>query len=141
MTENNFLSLIIFAPLIGAVINWLVGKKLKSELFSGAVACTAVGISTVVAFMIAFGIGTPHVGALFAPEGKPVLDQIWTWIQVQFRDVRRRRHRVRRAPHLHRDTPKRERHREELSRRAHRREQMRFLRHVDCDWIFYLLRL
>ena len=30
--------------------------------------------------MIAFGIGTPHDGALFAD--KPVLDQIWTWIQV-----------------------------------------------------------
>ena len=82
MTENNFLSLIIFAPLAGAVINWLFGKKMNSELFSGAVACTAVGISTVVAFMIAFGIGTPHVGALFAPEGKPILDQIWTWVEV-----------------------------------------------------------
>ncbi len=82
MTENNFLSLIIFAPLFGAVINWLFGKKMNSELFSGAVACSMIGVSTVVAFMIAFGIGTPHVGALFAPEGKPVLDQLWTWIQV-----------------------------------------------------------
>lgn len=80
MTENNFLSLIIFAPLLGAVINWLFGKKMNSELFSGAVACTAIGVSTVVAFMIAFGIGTPHSGALFAE--KPILDQIWTWIQV-----------------------------------------------------------
>jgi NADH-quinone oxidoreductase subunit L len=80
MTENNFLSLIIFAPLAGAVINWLLGKRMNSELFSGAVACTAVGISTVVAFMIALGIGTPHPGALFAD--RPVLDHIWTWIQV-----------------------------------------------------------
>jgi NADH-quinone oxidoreductase subunit L len=82
MTENNFLSLIIFAPLLGAVINWLFGKRMNSELFSGAVACTTIGISTVIAFMIAFGIGTPHVGALVAPEGKPVLDHLWTWIQV-----------------------------------------------------------
>lgn len=82
MTENNFLSLIIFAPLVGAIINGFIGRKLRSELFSGAVACTAVGISCVVAFMIAFGIGTPHVGALTAPEGKPVLDHLWTWIQV-----------------------------------------------------------
>lgn len=82
MTENDYLSLIIFAPLIGAVINWLFGKRMNSELFSGAVACTAVGISAVVAFMIAFGIGTPagQTGALFAD--RPVLDQIWTWIQV-----------------------------------------------------------
>src|SRR5687767_5876872 len=83
MTENNFLSLIIFAPLAGAVINWLLGKRMNSELFSGAVACAAVGISTVVAFMIAFGIGTPHPGALSeASQGKPILDQIWTWIEV-----------------------------------------------------------
>ncbi len=80
MTENNFLSLIIFAPLIGAVINWLFGKRANSELFSGAVACTTIGISTVVAFMVSFGIGTPHEGALFAE--KPVLDQLWAWIQV-----------------------------------------------------------
>jgi NADH-quinone oxidoreductase subunit L len=80
MTENNFLSLIIFAPLLGAVINWLIGGRLKSELFSGVVACTTIGISTVVAFMIAFGIGTPHEGALVGT--RPILDHIWTWIQV-----------------------------------------------------------
>jgi NADH-quinone oxidoreductase subunit L len=80
MTENNFLSLIIFAPLLGAVINWLFGKKMNSELFSGAVACLTIGVSTVIAFMVAFGIGTPHAGALVAD--KPVLDHLWTWIQV-----------------------------------------------------------
>ena len=76
MTENNFLSLIIFAPLVGAVINWLFGKKMNSELFSGVVACLTIGVSTVVAFMIAFG----HDGALSAE--KPILDHLWTWIQV-----------------------------------------------------------
>ena len=82
MTENNFISLIIFAPLLGAVINWLIGGRLKNELFSGVVACSAVGVSCVIAFMVAFGIGTPHYGALFAPENKPILDHLWTWIQV-----------------------------------------------------------
>ena len=84
MTENNLLSLIIFAPLAGAVINWLIGGYLKdkpySETFSGVVACGTIAISTIVAFMIAFGIGTPHTGALYAD--KPVLDQIWTWVNV-----------------------------------------------------------
>ncbi|MDQ4123779.1 MAG: NADH-quinone oxidoreductase subunit L [Acidobacteriota bacterium] len=80
MTENNFLSLIIFAPLAGAVINWLLGKRMNSEAFSGTVACAAVGVSTVVAFMAAFGIGTPHQGALFSTT--PIFDQIWTWIEV-----------------------------------------------------------
>lgn len=82
MTENNLLSLIIFAPLAGAVINWLIGGRLKSEAFSGIVACGSIAVSTVVAFMIAFGIGTPHPGALIDPKGQPILDHIWTWIQV-----------------------------------------------------------
>jgi NADH-quinone oxidoreductase subunit L len=82
MAENNLLSIIIFAPLFGAIINWLIGGKLRNEAFSGLVACGTIAISTIVAFMIAFGIGTPHPGALFAPEGKPILDHLWTWIQV-----------------------------------------------------------
>ncbi|MEP7211476.1 MAG: NADH-quinone oxidoreductase subunit L [Acidobacteriota bacterium] len=80
MTENNLLSIIIFAPLLGAVINWLVGGRLRNEAFSGIVACGSIAVSCIVAFMIAFGIGTPHTGALFA-DG-PILDQLWTWIQV-----------------------------------------------------------
>jgi len=82
MIENNLLSLIIFAPLAGALINWLIGGRLKNEMFSGIVACATIAVSTIVAFMIAFGIGTPHPGALFNPEGKPILDHLWTWIQV-----------------------------------------------------------
>ena len=84
MIENNLLSIIIFAPLFGAVINWLVGGYLKdkpySETFSGIVACGTIAISTIVAFMIAFGIGTSHTGALFAD--RPILDHIWTWVEV-----------------------------------------------------------
>lgn len=84
MIENNLLSLIIFAPLAGAIINWIVGGYLKdkpySESFSGIVACGSIGVSTIVAFMIAFGIGTTHTGALYAD--KPIFDQIWTWVQV-----------------------------------------------------------
>jgi len=77
MIENNLLSLIIFAPLAGAVINWLIGGRLKNELFSGVVACGTILISCIVAFYIAF---VADGGALFI--NKPVLDQIWTWIQV-----------------------------------------------------------
>ncbi|MFN2413085.1 MAG: NADH-quinone oxidoreductase subunit L [Pyrinomonadaceae bacterium] len=84
MTENNLLSIIIFAPLAGAVINWIIGGYLKdkpySETFSGLVACGSIAISTIVAFVIAFGIGTSHEGALFASA--PILDQIWTWVNV-----------------------------------------------------------
>ncbi|MEQ1761851.1 MAG: NADH-quinone oxidoreductase subunit L [Pyrinomonadaceae bacterium] len=82
MIENNLLSIIIFAPLLGAVINWLVGGRLKNELFSSVVACGAIAVSTIVAFVIAFGIGTPHKGAIIDPQGQPILDHIWTWIHV-----------------------------------------------------------
>jgi NADH-quinone oxidoreductase subunit L len=79
MTENNFLSLIIFAPLVGAVLNWILGGwlKIRNETLSGTIACAAVGVSCVVAFIVAF---VDHGGALYAE--KPVLDQLWTWIQV-----------------------------------------------------------
>jgi NADH-quinone oxidoreductase subunit L len=80
MIENNLLSIIIFAPLLGAVINWLVGGRLRNETFSGVVACGTIAISTIVAFMLAFGIGTSHPGALVGTQ--PVLDHIWTWVQV-----------------------------------------------------------
>jgi len=76
MHETNLLSVIIFAPLAGAAINWFIGRRLRNETFSGAVACGAVGISTLVAFYLAF----KSDGALISKE--PLLDHIWTWIQV-----------------------------------------------------------
>ncbi len=77
MIENNLLSIIIFAPLAGALINWLIGGRLRNEMFSGLVACGSIAISTVVAFYLAF---FAHGGALFIKE--PILDHIWTWINV-----------------------------------------------------------
>lgn len=74
--ENNLLSLIIFAPLAGAVINWFVGRRLRDERFIGVVACGSVAISTIVAFYLAF----KSDGALRSET--PVLDYIWTWLQV-----------------------------------------------------------
>lgn len=80
MTEfihQHVLSIIIFAPLVGAAINWLIGRRLRSEAFIGTVACTAVGISTVFAFIAAF---RPETGALRAEA--PILEHLWTWIEV-----------------------------------------------------------
>src|SRR5688572_24008490 len=76
MIENNLLSLIIFAPLAGAVINWLVGRRLRNERFIGIVACSAVGISTLIAFFLAF---KPD-GALHTTQ--PIMDHLFTWIHV-----------------------------------------------------------
>ncbi|MEK6279622.1 MAG: NADH-quinone oxidoreductase subunit L [Acidobacteriota bacterium] len=76
MNENNLLSLIIFAPLLGAAINWFLGRRLRNEKFIGFIACAAVGVSTIVAFYLAF----KSDGALRSTE--PIFDHLWTWIQV-----------------------------------------------------------
>ena len=72
---------IIFAPLVGAAINWFVGRRVRREAFIGTVACLAVGVSTVVAFYLALKQG----GALNAeahPGVAPVVDHLWTWLDV-----------------------------------------------------------
>ncbi|HEU4433422.1 MAG TPA: hypothetical protein VFR51_08500, partial [Pyrinomonadaceae bacterium] len=74
--ETNLLSVIIFAPLAGAAINWFAGRRLRDERFIGVVACGSIAISTVVAFYLAF---KSH-GALRGEE--PLLDHIWTWLYV-----------------------------------------------------------
>ncbi len=74
--SNHLLSLIIFAPLAGALINWLGGRRLRSERFIGSVACASVGLSTIIAFFLAFRSD----GALRATQ--PIMDHLWTWISV-----------------------------------------------------------
>jgi NADH-quinone oxidoreductase subunit L len=74
--QNHLLSLIIFAPLAGAAINWLIGRRLRNERFIGLVACGSVGISTIIGFYLAF----KSDGALRSTQ--PIMDHLWTWIQV-----------------------------------------------------------
>src|SRR6266699_1259543 len=79
--NSNLLSVIIFAPLAGAVINWLVGRRLRNERFIGLVACASVGVSTLIAFYLAFkSNGGLHIGE--PNDTTPVMDHLWTWIQV-----------------------------------------------------------
>src|ERR1044072_8406765 len=72
--ETNLLSIIIFAPLAGAAINWLVGRRVRDERFVGTIACGSVAISTIVAFYLAFN----SQGALRTET--PLLDHISTWL-------------------------------------------------------------
>jgi NADH-quinone oxidoreductase subunit L len=74
--ENNLLSIIIFAPLAGAAINWLIGRRVRDERLIGLVACGAVALSTIVAFYLALKSN----GALRSEQ--PVFDHVWTWLQV-----------------------------------------------------------
>src|SRR5947209_2391980 len=77
---NHLLSVIVFAPLAGALINWLVGRRVRSETFIGVVACGSVAVSAVAAFFIAFaGAGG---AALTGDAATPVMSHLWTWIQV-----------------------------------------------------------
>jgi NADH-quinone oxidoreductase subunit L len=77
---NHLLSVIVFAPLAGSLICWLVGRRVQSERFVGVVACGSVAVSAVVAFYIAFaGAGG---AALTNPTATPVMSHLWTWIQV-----------------------------------------------------------
>ena len=74
--NNNLLSLIIFAPLLGAAVNWLIGRRVRNERFIGIVACGSVALSTLIAFYLAF----KSDGALRSTQ--PIMDHLWTWIQV-----------------------------------------------------------
>jgi len=68
---------IILAPLVGAAINWLIGRRVKSEAFIGAVASLSIAVSCALAFWLAFGPNGALVG-----EPKVILDHVWTWMEV-----------------------------------------------------------
>ncbi|HST53377.1 MAG TPA: NADH-quinone oxidoreductase subunit L [Pyrinomonadaceae bacterium] len=77
---NHLLSVIVFAPLAGSLVCWLVGRRVRSERLIGVVACGSVAVSAVVAFYIAFmGAGG---AALTGDTPTPVMSHLWTWIQV-----------------------------------------------------------
>ncbi len=76
------LRFIIFAPLAGAALNWLLGRQLlkrgrTNEALIGGIACAAVGVSTLVALWLAF---RPGAGVLLSNHVE--FDHLWTWMQV-----------------------------------------------------------
>jgi NADH-quinone oxidoreductase subunit L len=71
------LRFIILAPLVGAAINWLVGRRVRSEAFIGAVASLSIAVSCALSLWLAFGTNGALVG-----EPKVILDHVWTWMEV-----------------------------------------------------------
>ena len=68
---------IILFPLLGAIINWLFGRKIGEKGVS-VVACGAIALSFIFALIAALGEGSP-----FRHEGnQPIFDHLWVWIQV-----------------------------------------------------------
>ncbi|MBO0860012.1 MAG: NADH-quinone oxidoreductase subunit L, partial [Chloracidobacterium sp.] len=75
---------IVFAPLIGAVINGLLGRRFlkifgqkTTERLVGLIACASVGVSAALAFTAFFGREWPVV------DGKPqITEHLFTWLKV-----------------------------------------------------------
>jgi NADH-quinone oxidoreductase subunit L len=76
---NHWLSVVVFAPLVGAAVCWLVGRRVRDERLIGVVACGSVAVSALAAFYVAFVAGG---GALRVEPPAPVMSHLWTWIQV-----------------------------------------------------------
>jgi NADH-quinone oxidoreductase subunit L len=73
------LKLIVFAPLVGAIINGLFGKKLNERLV-GLIACLSVAVSTVAAFLAFFTRLLPKQAD--ADGVRRVTEYFFTWINV-----------------------------------------------------------
>ena len=67
---------IILAPLIGAIINGLVGKRLNERLI-GLIACASVAVSTALAFIVFFTQLLP-----LPAEKRVITEHFFTWLSV-----------------------------------------------------------
>jgi NADH-quinone oxidoreductase subunit L len=69
------LAIIIFAPLLGAGLLGLFGKRMSERLI-GLIACSTVGASAILSFYVFFG----HSAAL--ERGERIHEYLFTWISV-----------------------------------------------------------
>src|SRR5262245_42096649 len=69
------LAAIFIAPLAGAIILGLLGKRMGERLI-GLIACSTVAISSILSFSTFFS----HLSDIEA--GRPVRDYLFTWINV-----------------------------------------------------------
>ena len=77
--QTDFLRWIIFLPLLGAIVNGLVGAKIQKSLGKGAIsflACAPV--------IVAFGLSVQALLTLqgLDPEQRFLIDRLYTWIDL-----------------------------------------------------------
>ena len=73
------LAFIVLAPLVGAAVLGLFGKKMGERLI-GLIACSTVAISAVLSFIVFFKHYTALQGD--GQTGAKIFDYLFTWIQV-----------------------------------------------------------
>ncbi len=71
---HQYAGLIVLFPLIGLIVNGLLGRKIKSEPVVGAIGSAAVGLS----FVVAAAIFVEMLGAI--PEERSHVVTLFTWI-------------------------------------------------------------
>ncbi|MBI1995629.1 MAG: NADH-quinone oxidoreductase subunit L [Deltaproteobacteria bacterium] len=77
--QTDFLRWIVFLPLLGAIVNGLVGAKIQKSMGKGAIsflACAPV--------IVAFGLSVQALMTLqgLAPEQRFLIDRLYTWIDL-----------------------------------------------------------
>ena len=77
--QTDFLRWIIFLPLIGAIVNGLLGAKIQKSIGKGAI--TFIACAPVV---VAFGLSLQAFYTLqgLKPEDRFLIDQLYTWINL-----------------------------------------------------------
>jgi NADH-quinone oxidoreductase subunit L len=76
---TDFLRWIVFLPLLGAIVNGVLGAKIQKGLGKGAISLIAC-----VPVIVAFGLSVQALAKLMAlePEQRFLVDRLYTWISL-----------------------------------------------------------
>src|SRR5437899_4127302 len=77
--QTDFLRWIVFLPLIGAIINGLLGAKIQKSMGKGTIGLIACA-PVVIAFALSLGAFFTLMG--LKPEERFLIDRLYTWINL-----------------------------------------------------------
>ena len=77
--QTDFIRWIVFLPLLGAIINGLLGAKIQKSMGKGA-----IGVIACAPVIVAFGLSLNALLILknLAPEKRFLIDNLYTWIHL-----------------------------------------------------------